>query len=79
MLFRSHELALRLAGGGYLHAATDWEDYAVEMLATLRAEPLLENTAEDFAPRPKYRPRTKFERRGMALGHGVWDLIFRRR
>ena len=74
-----HELALRLAGGGYLHAATDWEDYALEMLATLRAEPLLENTAEDFAPRPEYRPLTKFERRGMALGHGVWDLIFRRR
>ena len=74
-----HELALRLAAGGYLHAATDWEDYALEMLATLRAEPLLENSAEDFAPRPEYRPLTKFERRGMALGHGVWDLIFRRR
>ena len=74
-----HELALRLAAGGYLHAATDWEDYALEMLATLRSEPLLENTAEDFAPRPEYRPLTKFERRGMALGHGVWDLIFRRR
>jgi tRNA (guanine-N7-)-methyltransferase len=74
-----HELALRLAAGGYLHAATDWEDYALEMLATLRAESLLENSAEDFAPRPEYRPLTKFERRGMALGHGVWDLIFRRR
>ncbi|MEO8739690.1 MAG: tRNA (guanosine(46)-N7)-methyltransferase TrmB [Casimicrobiaceae bacterium] len=74
-----HELALRLAPGGYLHAATDWEDYALEILATLRAEPLLDNSAEDFAPRPEYRPLTKFERRGMALGHGVWDLIFRRR
>jgi len=74
-----HELALRLTGGGYLHAATDWEDYAVEMLATLRAEPLLENTAADFALRPEYRPLTKFERRGLALGHGVRDLIFRRR
>jgi tRNA (guanine-N7-)-methyltransferase len=72
------ELALRLTGGGYLHAATDWEDYAVEMLATLRAEPLLENTAADYAPRPEYRPLTKFERRGLALGHGVRDLIFRR-
>jgi len=74
-----HELALRLAIDGYLHAATDWEDYAMEMLATFRAEPLLANTTEDFAPRPAYRPLTKFERRGLALGHGVWDLIFKRR
>jgi tRNA (guanine-N7-)-methyltransferase len=72
-------LAERLAPGGYLHAATDWEDYAAEMLATLSNEPLLANSANAFAPRPVYRPLTKFERRGIARGHGVWDLIFRRR
>ena len=72
-------LAERLVLGGYLHTATDWEDYAIEMLATLEHETLLVNTARDFAPRPAYRPLTKFERRGLARGHGVWDLIFRRR
>ena len=72
-----HELAVRLSPGGYLHVATDWEDYAQEMLATLSAEPLLANTAAGFAPRPAYRPLTKFEARGMKLGHGVWDLVFR--
>jgi tRNA (guanine-N7-)-methyltransferase len=74
-----HALAERLAPGGYLHAATDWEEYALEMLSTLNAEPLLANSATEFAPRPAYRPLTKFERRGLARGHGVWDLIFRRR
>jgi tRNA (guanine-N7-)-methyltransferase len=74
-----HALAERLAPGGYLHAATDWEDYALEMLGTLGREPLLANTATAFAPRPAYRPLTKFERRGIARGHGVWDLIFQRR
>ena len=74
-----HALAERLAPGGYVHAATDWEDYAVELLATLRNEPLLANAEKEFAPRPAHRPLTKFERRGLALGHGVWDLIFRRR
>jgi tRNA (guanine-N7-)-methyltransferase len=73
------ELALRLAPGGYLHVATDWDDYAQEILATLTAEPMFENTAADFAPRPAYRPLTKFEARGLRLGHGVHDLIFRRR
>jgi tRNA (guanine-N7-)-methyltransferase len=73
-----HELALRLMPGAYLHVATDWEDYAREMLATLAAEPLLENTAAGFAPRPAYRPLTKFEARGIGLGHGVWDMLFRR-
>jgi len=72
-------LAQRLLPGGYLHVATDWEDYAVEILATLRAEPMLANTSADFAPRPAYRPLTKFERRGLKLGHGVWDLLFERR
>lgn len=71
-------LASRLAPGGYLHCATDWEDYAGQMLAVLAAEPLLVNTAAGYAPRPDYRPRTKFEARGLRLGHGVWDLVFRR-
>jgi len=75
----AHALATRLAPGGYLHVATDWEDYASSVLATLDAEPLLENTARDYAPRPAYRPPTKFERRGIRLGHGVWDIVFRRR
>lgn len=73
-----HALAQRLRPGGYLHAATDWEDYAQEMLATLRAEPLLANSAEGFTPRPAWRPQTKFEARGRKLGHGVWDLLFTR-
>ena len=72
-------LATRLALGGYLHLATDWENYAVQMLGVLRAEPMLTNTAADFAPRPESRPLTKFEARGLRLGHGVWDLLFTRR
>jgi tRNA (guanine-N7-)-methyltransferase len=74
-----HALATRLSAGGYLHAATDWEDYAREMLATFSAETLLVNTTEGFAPRPAWRPPTKFETRGVRLGHGVFDLLFRRR
>ena len=72
-------LASRLAPGGYLHCATDWEDYAVQMLEVLGAEPSLENTAAGYASRPAYRPVTKFENRGIKLGHGVWDLVFRLR
>ena len=72
-------LASRLKPGGYLHCATDWENYAEQMLAVLSAEPLLENTAEGYAPRPDYRPLTKFEQRGLRLGHGVWDVIFRKK
>jgi tRNA (guanine-N7-)-methyltransferase len=72
-------LARRLGSGGYLHVATDWEDYAQEILATLAAEPLLVNTAADFCPRPAHRPQTKFETRGLKLGHGVRDVVFRRR
>jgi len=72
------ELALRLAPGGYIHCATDWEDYAQQMLAVLSEEALLQNTAADYAPRPDYRPLTKFEQRGVRLGHGVWDVVFRR-
>ncbi|TVT53990.1 MAG: tRNA (guanosine(46)-N7)-methyltransferase TrmB [Azoarcus sp. PHD] len=72
-------VASKLAPGGYLHCATDWENYAHWMLEVIAAEPALENTADGFAPRPDYRPLTKFENRGLRLGHGVWDLVFRRR
>ncbi|MBK6613458.1 tRNA (guanosine(46)-N7)-methyltransferase TrmB [Ottowia sp.] len=72
------ELAERLKPGGYLHCATDWQPYAEQMLAVLGAEPLLANTTGGYAPRPAYRPLTKFELRGLRLGHGVWDLVFRR-
>jgi tRNA (guanine-N7-)-methyltransferase len=71
-------LASRLQVGGYIHLATDWQDYAEQMLAVLSAEPLLANTVTDYAPRPDTRPLTKFEQRGIRLGHGVWDLVFRR-
>jgi tRNA (guanine-N7-)-methyltransferase len=69
----------RLAPGGYLHVATDWEEYAEHVLAVLAATPGLANTAEGFAPKPASRPETKFERRGLKLGHGVWDIVFERK
>jgi tRNA (guanine-N7-)-methyltransferase len=72
-------LASRLAPGGYLHCATDWQDYAEQMLAVLSAEPRLANTVADYAPRPDWRPPTRFEQRGLRLGHGVRDLMFVRR
>jgi len=72
-------LASRLKPGGRLHCATDWEDYAQQMLEVLSGSPLLHNTADGYAPRPGYRPLTKFEARGQRLGHGVWDLVFTRR
>jgi tRNA (guanine-N7-)-methyltransferase len=72
-------LASRLQAGGYIHLATDWEEYAEQMLAVLSAEPLLENTAGGFSPRPAHRPLTKFESRGLKLGHAVRDVVFRRR
>lgn len=71
-------LASRIAPGGYFHCATDWEPYAQWMLEVLSSEPSLANTATDYAPRPEYRPVTKFETRGIKLGHGVWDLVFKR-
>ncbi len=73
-----HALARRLRPGGYLHVATDWMPYAEEILATLAAEPLLANTSPGYAPRPAWRPLTKFEARGLKLGHEVADLVFRR-
>jgi tRNA (guanine-N7-)-methyltransferase len=79
------KLAQRLKPGGYLHLATDWEPYAQQMLEVLSAEPLLQNRAlathpelAGYAPKPFYRPLTKFENRGIKLGHGVWDLVFER-
>ena len=74
-----HEVSARLARGGYLHVATDWQPYADEILAALEAEPLLANTSDGFAPRPAWRPVTKFEQRGVDRGHAVFDLLFRRR
>nr|WP_255594709.1 tRNA (guanosine(46)-N7)-methyltransferase TrmB [Acidovorax sp. sif1233] len=73
------KLAARLKPGGYLHCATDWQPYAEQMLQVLAAEPRLQNTATGFAPQPGYRPLTKFENRGLRLGHGVWDVVFVRR
>jgi tRNA (guanine-N7-)-methyltransferase len=70
--------ASRLKPGGYFHVATDWEEYAQHVLQVLSATPGLVNTAGDFAPRPATRPETKFERRGLKLGHGVWDIVFTR-
>jgi len=73
------KLAARLKPGGYLHCATDWQPYAQQMVEVLSAEPLLKNTstaADGFATKPDYRPLTKFENRGIRLGHGVWDVVF---
>ena len=81
-LLQPHFVALaasRLAPGAYLHVATDWQEYAEHVLAVLESTPDLSNTADAFAPRPATRPETKFERRGLKLGHGVWDIVFTRK
>ena len=67
-----------VAPGAHLHAATDWQEYAEQILAVFAADPGLANTAPEFAPRPDYRPLTKFGSWGLKLGHGVWDIIFRK-
>lgn len=72
-------LASRLKPGGTIHCATDWENYAEQMLEVLSGEASLDNTADGYAERPAYRPLTKFENRGLKLGHGVWDLVFRKK
>lgn len=72
------QLVKKIKPGGYIHVATDWQDYAEQVLAVLSGEKSLENTTEDYAPRPAYRPLTKFEQRGLRLGHGVWDLVFKK-
>ncbi|MGP1716388.1 MAG: tRNA (guanosine(46)-N7)-methyltransferase TrmB [Methylophilus sp.] len=71
-------LCSKLKAGAYIHVATDWQEYAEWVLEVLRAEPQLQNTAADYAEKPAYRPLTKFENRGLKLGHGVWDLVFKR-
>ena len=72
------QLAAKLKPGAYLHVATDWQDYALQILAVLEAAPLLQNTAESYVARPAQRPLTKFEQRGLKLGHEVWDIVFKR-
>jgi len=72
-------LCTKLKAGGYLHVATDWQEYAEWVLEVLSAEPQLQNTAVDYAEKPSYRPLTKFENRGIKLGHGVWDMVFSRK
>ena len=72
------QLVQKIKPGGYIHVATDWQDYAEQVLAVLSSEKSLENTAANYAPRPAYRPLTKFEQRGLRLGHGVWDLVFKK-
>ncbi len=84
-------LASRLKPGAYVHVATDWEEYAQQILAVMSAEPALRNTAAAandsalslvapaYTPRPDYRPLTKFEQRGLKLGHDVWDIVFQKR
>ncbi len=71
-------LVSRMAPGAYLHCATDWQPYADQMLEVLSAQTGLVKCADGFAPRPQWRPLTKFENRGLGLGHGVWDLLFKR-
>ncbi|RLA04403.1 MAG: tRNA (guanosine(46)-N7)-methyltransferase TrmB [Gammaproteobacteria bacterium] len=74
-------ISSRLKPGGYLHVATDWQDYAGHISKTLQASPTLTNCADDgpYSPRPDYRSLTKYEARGQRLGHGVWDIIYRRK
>ncbi len=74
-------LAKKLKKGGTIHMATDWENYAMQMMAQLNNHPAFENSQQEnqFAPRPDYRPLTHFEQRGHRLGHGVWDLIFHKK
>jgi len=76
-----HLIAQKLVSQGYFHAATDWQHYAQHILKILTAEEQFSNqsSSQDYCPRPEYRPLTKFEQRGIRLGHGVWDLIFTRR
>jgi len=76
------QLVQHLKPSGYLHCATDWQAYAEQMLQVLGDEPELFNASDrpdGYAEKPSYRPLTKFENRGLRLGHGVWDLVFRKR
>ncbi len=70
----------KLKQGGVFHMATDWQNYAEHMMEVMSVAPGFSNTqpAGEYSPRPDYRPITKFEKRGERLGHGVWDLLFKR-
>jgi len=72
------KLSQCITPGGYMHVATDWKDYAEQILSVMSEEPLLANTSPAFAIRPEWRPQTKFETRGLKLGHDVWDILFLR-
>ncbi len=72
-------LATKITKGGILHLATDWQHYAEQMMEVLTEHPDFENCYEEYAPRPDFRPKTKFEARGERLGHGVWDIMFKRK
>ena len=72
------KLVVKLKPGGYLHAATDWHSYALQMMEVFSGERHLFNTSDGYSSRPDGRPLTKFEARGIKLGHRVWDIIFRR-
>ena len=73
-------LRSKLQTGGIFHMATDWENYAEHMLEVMSVQPGYQNTSENnsYVERPDFRPLTKFEQRGQRLGHGVWDLIFKK-
>jgi tRNA (guanine-N7-)-methyltransferase len=71
-------IAQKIKKSGYLHIATDWEDYALWMIDLLDKEELLQKTSNDFFKKPDYRPLTKYENRGIKLGYKVWDMIYRR-
>jgi tRNA (guanine-N7-)-methyltransferase len=72
-------LASRMRAGAYVHAATDWEDYALQILQVFSSEESLQNRGTGFTQRPETRPLTKFEQRGLKLGHRVWDIVFAKR
>jgi tRNA (guanine-N7-)-methyltransferase len=72
-------LCSKLKSGAYIHVATDWQEYAEWVLEVFNSETSLNNTAQDYAEKPSYRPLTKFENRGIKLGHGVWDIVFIRK
>ena len=71
-------IAQKIKKTGYLHIATDWEDYAVWIIDLLDKEDSLEKTSDDFFKKPDYRPLTKYENRGIKLGYRVWDMIYSR-
>jgi len=72
-------LVKKLKPSGQIHVATDWENYAEHILEVLSADINLRNTAEAYAEKPDYRPKTKYEERGRRLGHGVWDMVFEKK